>query len=56
MLYAFSTNQDKLAARKPKATDNLGRRDYFLYHAWDLTFKAKVIFFFDMISYSHTSH
>ena len=28
MLYEFSTNRIKLAAWKPKATDNLGQSDY----------------------------
>ena len=31
MLHVFSTNRMKLAARKPKATNNLGRREYMLY-------------------------
>jgi hypothetical protein len=28
MLHAFSTNQVKLVTRKPKATHNLGQREY----------------------------
>jgi hypothetical protein len=28
MLHIFFTSRVKLAARKPKATDNLGRREY----------------------------
>jgi hypothetical protein len=31
MLHAFSTNQVKLAARKLKATDNLGQREYIAF-------------------------
>ena len=35
MLHVFSTNRVKLMARKPKATDNLGQREY------DIMFKSK---------------
>ena len=36
MLHAFSTNRVKLAAREPKATDNLGQRQYLFAKRQDL--------------------
>jgi len=44
MLHTFSTNLVKLMTRKPKTTDNLGRREYKVCTIEAYADKAKDIF------------